>query len=175
VATCAECGFTYDEGEALGAADAIVAAAREAAALVNEADDDEVRVRSDPATWSALEYGCHVRDVLLVQRERVLEARRTERPTFTPMGRDERVALDGYDEQDPAVVTRQLVDAADLPDAARPSVTGLRMPLADAGDAARRPPAASSSPSAAVRRAVAIEGVTRLAPQTLSGVEAQSG
>jgi hypothetical protein len=114
MSTCVECGFTYDEGEALGAADAIVAGASEVAALVNDAGDDEVRARTDPATWSPLEYACHVRDVLLVQRERVLEARRTECPSFTPMGRDERVDHDGYGEQDPAAVTRQLADAADL-------------------------------------------------------------
>ena len=49
-----------------------------------------------PTTWSPLEYGCHLRDVLLVQRERVLLARRTDRPEPEPMGRDERVEHDGY-------------------------------------------------------------------------------
>ena len=64
--------------------------------------------------WSPLEYGCHVRDVLLVQRERVLAARRMDRPTFDPMGRDERVEHDGYAEQDPACVVVQLEEAAFL-------------------------------------------------------------
>lgn len=55
-----------------------------------------------------------MRDVLLVQRERVLAARRTERPSFDPMGRDERVEHDGYATQDPVAVARQLHDAAAL-------------------------------------------------------------
>jgi hypothetical protein len=72
------------------------------------------QVRRSAGTWSPLEYGCHVRDVLLVQRERVLEARRTDTPSFSPMGRDERVGHDGYADQAPADVARQLGDAAAL-------------------------------------------------------------
>ena len=64
--------------------------------------------------WSPLEYACHVRDMLLVQRERLLTARRLDKPVCEPMGRDERVELDGYAEQDPADVARQLRDAAQL-------------------------------------------------------------
>lgn len=63
--------------------------------------------------WSPLEYGCHLRDVLLVQRERVLAAR-TDRPDCSPMGRDERVLHDGYAEQEPGDVARQLTDAAQM-------------------------------------------------------------
>jgi len=59
-----------------------------------------------------LEYACHVRDVLLVQRERVLLSLRVEEPNVETMGRDERVDADGYNEQRPADVARQLGDAA---------------------------------------------------------------
>jgi hypothetical protein len=52
--------------------------------------------------------------VILVQRERVLLARQVERPSLTPMGRDDRVEHDGYSEQLPADVARQLEDAARL-------------------------------------------------------------
>ena len=75
-------------------------------------DGSDLQRRREPSTWSPLEYGCHMRDVLLVQRERVLAARRTETPTFDPMGRDERVEHDGYAEQDPTDVVRELNDAA---------------------------------------------------------------
>ena len=108
---CEACGFTYDLDQASAAGPAIVAAASELVAFLKD-DGTEVRTRRDPALWSALEYGCHVRDVLLVQRERVLAARRTDRPSFDPMGRDERVEHDGYAEQDPLDVARQLGDAA---------------------------------------------------------------
>ena len=44
----------------------------------------------------------------------MLSARRVERPSFDPMGRDERVEHDGYAEQDPGDVARQVTDAARL-------------------------------------------------------------
>jgi DinB superfamily len=111
VDVCPECGFEYRTDEAGAAGAAIVAGAAEIAVLISAGD---VRTRRAPRTWSALEYACHVRDVLLVQRERVLQARREETPQPAPMGRDERVEHDGYAEQDPADVARQLNDAAAL-------------------------------------------------------------
>jgi hypothetical protein len=73
----------------------------------------DLRQRPSPEVWSALEYACHVRDVMLVMRERVLQVlREPTPPAFTPMGRDERVTHDRYAEQPPDDVARQLVDAA---------------------------------------------------------------
>lgn len=63
--------------------------------------------------WSALEYGCHVRDVLLVQQGRVEQARRDESPTFVPMGREERAVDDRYNDQDPGIVAGAVTAAAD--------------------------------------------------------------
>jgi hypothetical protein len=110
VERCDECGFEYDLDDALGAGPAIV---RDVAELVGilETDTDRLRTRREPETWSPLEYGCHVRDVLLVQRERVLAAQFMDRPSFNPMGRDERAELDGYVEQSTSDVVRQLSDA----------------------------------------------------------------
>ena len=109
--TCARCGFDYQLDAAEVASTAIRAGADQLADLLTRTDVD-LRTRRAPDRWSPLEYGCQVRDVLLVQRERVLAARRTDRPSFEPMGRDERVELDGYAGQDPAAVARQLRDAA---------------------------------------------------------------
>ena len=112
---CDECGFVYDETEHGDAAEAIVTGAEAIAASVRSLQDAAVRGRPEPATWSPLEYACHVRDVLLVQRERVLLARRSPTPTHPePMGRDERADHDGYADQDPVAVARQLEDAARL-------------------------------------------------------------
>lgn len=110
--TCEECGFTYDLAAAEDAAQAITTGVAEIAALLNA--DEDLRTRREPETWSPLEYGCHVRDVLLVQRERLLAAQWNDLLDCAPMGRDERVALDGYAEQNPADVARQVVDAAHL-------------------------------------------------------------
>ncbi|MEQ4208901.1 DinB family protein [Actinopolymorpha sp. B17G11] len=110
---CNECGFTYDLGGATEAGPSIRAGAEEYATLLRRTDP-AVTTRPAPTVWSPLEYGCHLRDVLLVQRERVLHARRTQQPAPEPMGRDERVEHDGYADQDPADVARQLTDAAQL-------------------------------------------------------------
>src|SRR5690606_39586673 len=64
--------------------------------------------RPSPEVWSPLEYAAHVRDVLEVQRERVMVALLHDAPTFEPMGRDERVVAWRYNEQDPAVVAAEL-------------------------------------------------------------------
>ncbi len=108
---CGGCGFEYREETAPNAPAQIVADGRAIAALVRE-PGAAVRSRRDLQQWSVLEYACHVRDILLVQRERVLAARWLDCPSFNPMGRDERVDLDGYAEQDPIAVARQLEDAA---------------------------------------------------------------
>ena len=107
---CSECGFTYDVGRANEVAAAI---RREVAAVPALLDvESGPEVRRAPSTWSPLEYACHLRDVLLVQRERMLAARRVELPSFEPMGREERVEHDGYRGQRVEDVARQLSDAA---------------------------------------------------------------
>ncbi len=70
--------------------------------------------RPQPGVWSALEYACHVRDVLLVQRERTLLALVEPTPGFARMYRDERVGLARYDAHPPGQVLDQLGMAAEL-------------------------------------------------------------
>ena len=101
--------YDLDEAESAGAT--IVAGVAPLAAILRNTPSG-LGHRAQPDTWSPLEYGCHTRDVLLVQRERVLAARRVDRPSFAPMGRDERVEHDGYAQQDPGAVARQVTDAA---------------------------------------------------------------
>src|SRR5262245_24818531 len=133
MASCPECGFPlaaldaegptagtplawhYDESQAAGAGELIRARAAEVAGLVRGTPPARLTARSAPGVWSGLEYACHVRDVLLVQRERVLAGRRGEGDGITSMGRDERVGrveLDGYDGQRPADVAVQVEHAA---------------------------------------------------------------
>ena len=115
---CAECGFDYD-----GVADDEVAGrlrdfgrryrAPLSRGLPGESLDDLVRARPQPDVWSALEYACHVRDVLTVQRDRAELALVEDRPDFVPMGREQRLIDERYNEQDPAVVVEQLAAAAE--------------------------------------------------------------
>lgn len=64
--------------------------------------------------WSALEYACHTRDVLLAQRERLFLALVEDCPSLAPMHREQRVVLARYAAQDPETVAGQLAMAASL-------------------------------------------------------------
>lgn len=110
---CAECGFDWRLDEADRAAASIRAGVTEMAVTLNDCPD--ARRRRIPAQWSPLEYGCHVRDVLLVQRERIRLARRSDTPALVTMGRDERAEHDGYADQDLAEVAWEPVMAVRLP------------------------------------------------------------
>jgi hypothetical protein len=108
-----DCGFVYDLGNSAAVVQELPARIAEVAEILRRRDID-LRSRRRPDVWSPLEYGCHLRDMLLVQRERVLAARWMDRPDCTPLGRDERVLHDGYADQEPDEVARQLADAAQL-------------------------------------------------------------
>jgi S-DNA-T family DNA segregation ATPase FtsK/SpoIIIE len=111
---CAQCGFDYDSvspTEVPGALGSIGEAFRVGLA---EADVAALRRRPRPEVWSALEYACHIRDVLLLQRERLYLALVEDTPSFARLHRDERVVLARYNDQDPEAVENQIVVAAQL-------------------------------------------------------------
>ena len=115
VERCDECGFVYESLETGEIGSTIRGLAQQVASeLVRPAVSGSIGTRPAPEIWSALEYGCHVRDVLLVQRERVLLALVEERPSFARMYRDERVSLAGYAGERPSDVADHLTLAADL-------------------------------------------------------------
>ena len=105
---CGECGFVYEgvAPEAIGGALRSLAP-RTREVLAGRAPA-ALRQRPQVTTWSALEYSCHLRDVLLVQRERVLLALVEDVPRFVPMYREERVELAGYASEEPDAVVEQI-------------------------------------------------------------------
>ncbi|GAA3451846.1 DinB family protein [Dactylosporangium matsuzakiense] len=108
---CAECGFGYVAGPEEIPPRLRGLAQRYTEALAGVPD---IRRRPAPEVWSALEYTCHLRDVLRVQGERLDLALRTDAPQFAPMGRDELVVTAAYNRQDPAAVLAALGAAADV-------------------------------------------------------------
>lgn len=74
--------------------------------------------RADPATWSTLEYGCHVRDVFRIFDERLALMLAQDSPTFANWDQDATALEDDYGSQDCAVVAEEL-SAAGLALAAR--------------------------------------------------------
>lgn len=106
---CDECGFVYDDVTAISVPDRLRRGGRDLVAALH----GDVRARPAAGVWSQLEYACHARDVLEVQRDRVELALREDRPTLEPMGRDERAVRDRYNEQDVDEVRAAVVGAAD--------------------------------------------------------------
>ncbi|MCU1430886.1 MAG: hypothetical protein JWL83_4886 [Actinomycetia bacterium] len=121
---CEDCGFEYDElpVEQIGRA---IRAMLPQYGTILALDPAALRAHPIPGTWSALEYACHLRDVFEVQHARVELALAEDEPVFEPMGREERVTADHYNDQDPVVVEQQLIIAgralADLFDSLEPA------------------------------------------------------
>lgn len=68
--------------------------------------------RPAPDVWSPLEYACHVRDVHRLFAERVQLMLTEDEPRFANWDQDETAIEARYDEQDPAEVDVDLIEAA---------------------------------------------------------------
>jgi hypothetical protein len=82
------------------------------------------RRRPSPETWSALEYGCHVRDVLRLYDERLVLMLTQDGPRYPNWDQDATAVAGRYGEQDPAVVAAELAAAAGQIAARFEGVTG---------------------------------------------------
>ncbi len=112
---CGECGFDYYAFVRHEIPDRLRALAQDHADRLGETPSAYARQRPSEG-WSALEYGCHVRDVLVNQRDRIALTQVEDQPEFTPMGGvgREQLAVDQrYDLQDPSTVAAEVVRAAD--------------------------------------------------------------
>lgn len=105
---CPECGFdssTTDEHDVAGLL-------RTAAAQWPEVlERTDVRVRPDDHTWSPLEYAAHVRDVFRLFAMRLDLMLTQDDPIYPNWDQDETAIAEKYNEQDPRVVSTELVDA----------------------------------------------------------------
>jgi hypothetical protein len=111
---CAECGYEFDSLDHAAILEALPSLAQSHLQLLASVDPDLLRGHPREGSWSALEYGCHVRDVMRFQRDRVLLAQAEDGPEFTSMRRDERAIEERYNEHGPLEVARQLMTAARL-------------------------------------------------------------
>ncbi|MFN2538336.1 MAG: DinB family protein [Mycobacteriales bacterium] len=107
---CAECGF---DAPALDRADLPSRLRQVAAELAAALSAPDARQRPVPTVWSALEYGCHVRDVFRLFRTPLELILGEDDPLFPNWDQDETAIQDRYGEQDPTVVSRDLVSAAE--------------------------------------------------------------
>ncbi len=106
---CPDCGFeaaAHDVADLPGLLDATSAAWTDVLAR------DDVAERPEPGVWSALEYGCHVRDVHALFAERVVLMLEQDAPTFASWDQDATAVASDYGGQDPTTVAVDLVEAA---------------------------------------------------------------
>ena len=106
---CDECGY---DAKAVNRPDVPSAIRHNAAEWLQVLATPEVRRRPTPRTWSALEYGCHVRDVFQIFDQRLQLMLEEPDPLFPNWDQDVAAVEERYDQQDPAVVGRELVEEA---------------------------------------------------------------
>jgi hypothetical protein len=105
---CAECGMSYpgtDLEVAVRALRSVPADVRAAALAVPAAHR---RMRPDPATWSVVEYACHVRDVFASFTIRLHRIGTEDVPALEPMFADLRAARFRYNDADLDAVLAEL-------------------------------------------------------------------
>jgi DinB superfamily len=113
VETCEVCGFVWDDVADADVGHRIRTGADMLARLLRTSPD-VASTRPTAGRWSMLEYGAHVRDVLLVLRDRFVVGVVTDNPGFTPLYREERVDLGMYGGEDAVALATELEVAAAL-------------------------------------------------------------
>jgi hypothetical protein len=118
---CPECGldtrsFSREDLPAMIRANAAAWRAPLSAASAAE------RSRGD--RWSALEYGCHVRDVFRLYDYRLGLMLTEDDPLYPNWDQDETAVADDYSAQNPAVVAAELASAGDALAASFGAVSG---------------------------------------------------
>jgi hypothetical protein len=118
---CPECGFDASTFEAADVAALVRANAVAWPAVLARAD---VRVRPDDATWSTLEYAAHTRDIFRLYDYRLHLMLDEDDPLYPNWDQDETAVAEKYNEQDPAVVSAELLEAAERIAASFAAVSG---------------------------------------------------
>jgi hypothetical protein len=107
---CPECGLNTSVFPREAVAGMITANAAEWQDRLTGAAD--LRSRPEPGKWSALEYGCHVRDVFRLYDYRLGLMLAEDDPLFPNWDQDDTAIAERYAEQDPATVAAELTVAA---------------------------------------------------------------
>jgi hypothetical protein len=112
--SCPDCGFVWSSVPDAEIGRRMCDGSDALATVLRTTADAAARARPAPDVWSALEYGAHVRDVLLHLRDRVVIGLAEDTPAFKPLYRDLRVDAGLYRDDPPGVVATELEVASDL-------------------------------------------------------------
>jgi hypothetical protein len=119
---CPECGLDTSTFPREAVAGMILANAEDWLRVL--ADTADPGLRPAPGRWSALEYACHVRDVLRLYDYRLGLMLTTDDPLYPNWDQDETAVAERYGEQDPGTVASELAEAADTIAASFRALTG---------------------------------------------------
>jgi hypothetical protein len=108
--TCPECGFDAPNFPCRGVAGELRLSSEAWRPLLMGQD---ALARPRPATWSTLEYGCHVRDVFRIFDVRLVRMLQEHDPLFENWDQDETSVTGRYGEQAPGTVADELETAGD--------------------------------------------------------------
>ncbi len=106
---CPECSFDTSTVDPAAVGDLIRDNASTWQRVLGRTD---VRQRPEPGTWSPLEYGCHVRDVLRLYLVRLGLMLERDGPDYPNWEQDETAITERYDLERPAQVAADLTTAA---------------------------------------------------------------
>lgn len=109
--TCEECGFDATSFPSEDVGRLCRRAAEPWPALLAH---PLARVRPRDDCWSAVEYGCHVRDAFRLGDHRLQRMLNEDNPKFDNWDQDETAVTDRYGAQDPSVVADELVAAGNV-------------------------------------------------------------
>lgn len=110
---CPDCGFDAGTVPRREIAAATRANAGQWRALLLRSDAGALRTRPTPTTWSALEYGAHVRDVLAIMGARVEHVVREHEPELGWWDHDAAATDERYNEQEISEVAAAIVARAE--------------------------------------------------------------
>src|SRR4051794_28323536 len=105
--TCKECGLEYDSISPQDGIQALRSFPRRYREVIGPfiEDDEVLRRRPDPSTFSALEYTAHVADILEAMTPQLLDIVRHDNPSVDdPIEPDARAAERSYNEMEPREV-----------------------------------------------------------------------
>nr|WP_314141354.1 DinB family protein [uncultured Rhodococcus sp.] len=106
---CPDCGFDSSAVDYDDIPDLIRADVERWEAVLRR---DDVALRPDDSTWSALEYAAHVRDAHRIFRTRLALVLTEDDPEFANWDQDATALAEDYNTQNPAEVASELGDAA---------------------------------------------------------------
>jgi hypothetical protein len=106
---CPDCGF---DAEAVRPDEVAGHIRRDADEWIRRLAAPDASTRHRAGVWSVLEYGCHVRDVHRIFRDRVALMLTAQEPLFANWDQDRTAIDDDYAGQDPGAVAGELFDAA---------------------------------------------------------------